>query len=160
MDQAVTNSDMPEKPKRLYFKSYLQIIRNSVGSKMFRNFYVETTERGEFDALADGVFSCAFYVSSILVLFNKMGSVHATVQSTVADLQESGWQEVAEPRAGDVLVWEAIEFDDGPNEHIGFCIGNGCAISTSLAKRTPVEHSQDFDGQRKIEQIYRMGDWE
>jgi hypothetical protein len=41
---------------------------------MFRNFYVRTDSGGEFDALDDGYNSCAFYVSSILAIFNKLSS--------------------------------------------------------------------------------------
>ena len=160
MDMTSASNDQPEKPKRLYFKSYLQLIRNSVGSEIFRNFYVETTEQGEFDALADGTYSCAFYVSSVLTLFKKLQGIHATVQSTITDLKESGWQEATQSKAGDVLVWEAIQFDDGPNEHIGFSIGAGRAISTSLSQRAPIEHDETFDGARKIEQIFRMTEWD
>src|SRR3989304_622296 len=95
-----------EKPERLYFKSYLQLIRNSVGSKMFRNFYVKTSDRGQFDALDDGENSCAFYVSSILTIFKKISGIHGRVSSVVNDMKKSGWAEVNSPQAGDVLVWE------------------------------------------------------
>ena len=153
-------ADVEEKLLRLYFKSYLQFIRNSVGSNMFRNFYVETSQKGEFDALDDGENSCAFYVSSILVIFKKISGVHGLVSRVIDDMKQSGWNEVDKPKPGDVLVWEAQEFPDGSHEHIGFYIGNNRAISTSRTAKTPIEHDMDFgDANRKITQIFRMDSW-
>lgn len=150
----------PAKPQRLYFKTYLQVIDNSVGSNLFRNFYVTLPDRGEFDALDDGENSCAFFVSSILVIFKKLNSIHGTVESTVKDLKELGWIEADKPKEGDVLVWEAIQFDDGLKEHIGFSIGNGKAISVLWKKKTPIGHDDHFgEANRKITHIYRMSDW-
>lgn len=150
-----------EKPRRLCFKTYLQVIRNSVGSKMFRNFYVETTKRGEFDALDDGENSCAFYVSSVLVIFKKISGVHGLVSRVVDDMKVSGWTAVDEPQVGDVLVWEAEEHHDGWHEHIGFYIGKNRAISTSSSAKTPIEHDVKFgDANRKISQIFRMDKWD
>jgi len=149
------------KPKRLYFKTYIQLIQNSVGSNLFRNFYVSSIEKGEFDALDDGENSCAFYVSSILVIFKKLNGIHGTVNSTIKDLEDSGWTEVEQLKAGDVVLWEALQFDDGLKEHIGFSIGDGRAISISWKEKTPIEHDEHFgDTKRKITHIYRMTDWD
>jgi len=151
----------PQKPQRLYFKSYIQAIRNSVGSNLFRNFYVHTSDKGEFDALSDGDNSCAFYVSSILTIFKKINGVHGTIVRTVEDLRASGWQEVQDPKAGDVLVWEKEKFDDGWHEHIGFYIGEGRAISTSIKEKTPIEHDMNFgETNRRVEQIFRSTNWD
>jgi len=148
-----------DKPKRLYYKSYIRLIYNSIGSNMFRNFYVETPERGEFDALDDGYNACAFYVSAVLVIFKKISGIHGTVDSTIKDLQESGWIQVNEPKEGDVIIWEAQQFNDGSKEHIGFSLGNGKAISISWTKKTPIEHSDTFDGKRKIVNIFILTNW-
>jgi hypothetical protein len=150
-----------QKPTRLYFKSFMQMIRNSVGARSFRTFYVHTDEQGDFDALDDGSNSCAFFVSSILVLFKKLSGVHGTVASTIKDLGESGWVSVDAPQPGDVLVWEARQFDDGLREHIGFSLGDGRAISTSWTEKTPVEHDEHFgEDNRKILHIFRMEHWD
>jgi hypothetical protein len=150
-----------EKPQRLYFKTYLQVIRNSVGSNMFRNFYVKTSTRGEFDALDDGENSCAFYVSSILVIFNKIARVHGLVERVVNDMNDSGWIEVDQPKTGDVLVWEAAEHSDGLHTHIGFYMGNNRAISTSSTAKTPAEHDMNFgEAKRKITHIFRTDSWD
>lgn len=148
------------KPKRLYFETYLKVIQNSVGSNMFRNFYIQTEDKGSFDALDDGDNSCAFYVSAILVIFKKLSGVHGTVDSTTRDLRESGWQEVSSQQAGDVLIWEAQQFEDGLKQHIGFCLGDGRAISTSQKQKTPIEHDEYFGNtDRKIVNIFRYPDW-
>jgi Bacteriophage peptidoglycan hydrolase len=157
----MTDNSDSRKPQRLYFKSYLKVVNNSVGSNLFRNFYVQTDDRGEFDAFDDGENSCAFFVSAILVIFKKIQAMHGTVQSTIEDLNKSGWQLVNRPKAGDVLVWEAQQFDDGLKAHIGFYLGDNKAISTSWTKRTPVEHDIHFGkANRKITHIFRMENWE
>lgn len=151
----------PPKPTRLYFKSYMQVIHNAVGSNLFRNFYVHTEAQGDFDALDDGNNSCALFVSSILVLFKKLSGIHGTVASTVKDLHESGWIVVDTPQRGDVLLWEAREFNDGLKQHIGFSLGNGRAVSTSRLEKTPVEHNEHFgEDNRKIIRIFRMKTWD
>ncbi len=150
-----------QKPVRRYFKTYMQVIHNSIGSNLFRNFYVHTGESGDFDALDDGNNSCAFFVSAILVLFKQLEGIHGTVEGTVNDLLVSGWVEVDKPQEGDVLVWEARQFDDGLKEHIGFSLGSDRAISTSWAKKTPIEHDLNFgESNRKLTRIFRMPDWD
>jgi hypothetical protein len=155
------DAQQPNKPTRLYFKSYLQLVHNAVGSNMFRNLYVENPERGVFDALNDGYNACAFFVSSILVIFKKLHDIHGTVGSTVLDLNTSGWQIADTPQASDILVWEVGDFGDEPQEHIGFSVGDGEAISMSATKRVPAEHDQEFgETHRKITHIYRMASWQ
>ena len=151
-----------EKPKRLYFKTYLQLIRNSVGTEMFRNFYIQAADGAEMDALSDGSNSCAFYVSSVLILFKKHSGVHGTVKSTIDDLERSGWQRVdtATMQAGDVIVWDAVELEGAWYEHVGFYIGDGRGVSTSWTEKKVVEHDVYFDGARSIGQVFRHYEWE
>jgi hypothetical protein len=158
----ILKNNMPKevKPTRLYFKTYLQMIRNSAGSGMFRNWYLKTAEQGEFDAMRDGEDSCAFYVSGLLRIFNKINFIHGTVESTIKDLEDFGWQKVRKANPGDVLVWEALQFGDRTQKHIGFYIGEGRAVSTSWKQKKVTEHDMNFgDDYRKIEQIHRMENW-
>ena len=129
---------------------------------MFRNFYIQTAQGQERDALDDGSNLCAFYVSSVLTLFKKHTGVHGTVQSTVADLRHSGWQQVEETamQPGDVIVWEVMEINGGKYEHVGFYLGQRRAISTSWTKKKVVEHDVHFDGTRAIKYVFRCLDWE
>lgn len=155
--------DSEQKPKRLYFKTYLQLIHNnSIGTAMFRNFYIETSE-GTMDAVSDGANSCAFYVSSVLVILKQLTGVHGTIKSTVADLEENNWQKVDEPdlQPGDVIIWRAMEFEDGIYEHIGFYVGDSKAVSTSQQEKRVVEHDLHFgDAHRPIELIFRQAHWD
>lgn len=147
--------------ERDYFKTYIQLIHNAVGTHLFRNFYVRSGERGTFDSLDDGDNSCAFLVSSILTLMKKLqGGVHGTVDATVADLRESGWREVdGPPQAGDVLVWESVA--GHTQRHIGFSLGNGRAVSNASSQKMPVEHDDHFDDQqRQVSHIFRFDNWE
>src|SRR5579872_5361294 len=98
----VLNLMAENKLRRINFKTYLHMLGAAVGSSMFRHWYVESQQQGEFDAMKDGENSCAFFVSSILRIFDKVSAIHGTVESTVRDLQDSGWQTVSEPKEGDV----------------------------------------------------------
>jgi hypothetical protein len=149
--------------KRLYFKSYLQFIRNSVGSQAYRNLYIQGADGSEQDAMDDGSNSCAFFVSSVLTIFKQHSGIHGTVKSTVLELshQSSGWQRVdGEPIAGDVVIWKAMYVDNGWYQHIGFCIGKDWAVSTSWTEKQVVEHDLYFDGKREIEMVFRNGHWD
>ena len=137
----------------LVLDTYLAVIKNSLGSTMFRNFYAEVDGK-RTDIMRDGELSCAFYVSSVIVLFKLISGIHGTVDSTVKDLKESGWEEIKKPKVGSMLVWEKMDFgDNDPHKHIGFFVGDDKAISNSYTLGYPVEHSWDFDSKRKVEMI-------
>lgn len=145
--------------QRLWFKSYLKTISNSVNSNLFRSFLIE--EDGiEKDVFKDGELSCAYHVSSLLLLFGQQEKPHATVSSTVKDLIEHGWNQVmdgAKLLPGDIIVWESVEFEDEPgvvHPHIGFYIGNNMAISNNYKLGCPQEHSITTRD-RNIEVVYR-----
>ncbi len=148
--------------KRLVFKTFLQMVRGSVDSNMFRHFYMRRADGSEFDSIGDGDNGCAFFVSSLLTIFAKIERIHGTVIKTVEDLQKSGWQEVQTPELGDVLVWAAKTFESGETHaHIGFFVGNGKAVSMSSSKGTPAEHEMYFgEEHREITQIFRLQTWE
>lgn len=137
----------------LVFETYLAVLKNSPGSKLFRNFYAKINGKRS-DIMRDGELSCAFYVSSILVLFGFIKEVHGTIDSTVQDLKKFGWKEIKKPVIGNVLVWEAIGFGGSSiHKHIGFFIGGGKAISNSCKLGYPVEHHWTFGANRKVEMI-------
>lgn len=147
--------------KRLWFKSYLKTIENSADSNLFRNFYIEEDGK-EQDVFKDGELSSAYFVSAILLLFGQQEKAHATVSSTVKDLLEHHWQElklsnISDLQAGDVILWEAVEFPDEPGilyKHLGFYIGNNQVITNSYKSKTPQQIDLSLD-ERKIEAVYR-----
>lgn len=150
-------SDKTSKVERMILDSYIALIRNSVGSNMFRNFYAKIEGR-KVDIMRDGGLSSALYVSSILTLFKFIEGVHGTIDSTEKDLLKSGWKLVNEPKVGGVLIYEALPYNrDGIHKnqrHIAFYIGNNEAISNNADERTPQKHHFSFRGRRKIEKIY------
>ena len=129
--------------------SYLKMVENSPGTRLFQNFYVRKGKR-KIDATAGGRFSCALFVSFILNNFGLLRKSHTTVKSTLRDMQNSGWFEInlgtvpsSVPR-GAVLVWEEKKDKRGIHQHIGFYIGKNQAISNSFQKKTPVCHHWTF----------------
>jgi hypothetical protein len=78
--------------------------------------------------------------------FGLIEKPHATVASTIKDMEEHGWSVVEEPRIGDVLVWEPSDAhaEGEMHEHIGFYIGDERAISNSSTTAEIVEHDWTF----------------
>ncbi len=150
-----------QQPKKIKFKylqekSYLAYITNSVGSKTFRNYYVQKGGK-TFDVLKGGELSCAFFVSTVLIAFGLTKKIHFTVARTAEDLLKLGGKKVpvSKIKLGDVLIWNAIHNHGGSHNHIGFYLGKGRAVSNSEKKGMVVEHDLDFQGTRGIELAIR-----
>jgi hypothetical protein len=138
--------------KPLFFDTYISVIKNSDKSQMFRSLYAKINGK-KTDITKNGSESCAFYVSSVLFLFKLIKEIHATVNGTIKDLENSGWKKAKKPKIGCVLVWAEKKFKDGPHKHIGFYMGNDMAISNSSKYKYPTKHKwNEYDG-RKIEMI-------
>jgi hypothetical protein len=139
--------------------TYLSLIESSVGSKLFRHLFCRVGGK-KTDLLRDGDVSCAFFVSSILILMNLIKGVHVTVSSTVRDMEASGWVEVKKPKVGSVLLWGEREDHSGEyHKHLGFFMGEDKAISNVPAKKSPQIHHFTYgvkNGQpvRRIEKIF------
>jgi len=144
------------KVELLKYKSYLKMIKNSVGTKMFRNLYLEKDGK-EIDATKNGNLSCAFFVSNVLLMWGMISEGHAIVERTTEDMKKNGWQEIAKSKIkpGDVIVWEKQITPNGKlHLHNGFYIGDKKAISNYYKMKTPVIHSWDCNGKRKIIAVY------
>lgn len=146
--------------KILIPQTYLQMIKNSQGTKMFRHLYALTNSKKQ-DILKNGDLSCAFFVSSVLRMFSLVSSQHATVASTIKDMLKNGWHQTKKLKPGNVLVWKEKTFPDGSTHlHLGFFIGYNQAISNNFEKGVPTLHHLTFGktktGQpkRKIKQIF------
>lgn len=147
--------------KKYFFETYMAVIGNSVGSRMFRNFFMEMDGR-RIDATRDGVVSCAYLVSNILHMFPNLKLIrepHLTVSATVKDLKESDWMEITEPRAGAILLWEPKLIAGSLNAHIGFYIGSETAVSNFYETGVPAVHhwtygtTESGSPVRKVEKI-------
>ncbi len=137
-------------------QTYLEMIRGSIGSHLFRRLYVEKGGK-PVDILDDGRLSCAFFVSSILKHFDLVETPHATVAGLVRDMSASGWHNDWNPLYGTVLVWEPISQAGGESHaHVGFWLDELRAISHSDTARVPIIHSTSMGfPARRITAIYR-----
>jgi hypothetical protein len=144
------DSNKKQKVAPMLAETYLAVIKNSLGSKMFRNLYALVGGQKK-DITQNGNLSCAFYVSSILLLFKLIKEVHATVSGTERDMREFGWTDIKKPKNGCVLVWKETDFTNGSlHKHIGFYVGQQKAISNNYKLGYPTKHNWKF---RKIESI-------
>jgi hypothetical protein len=125
---------------------------------MFRNCIVEI-DSVEKDITNDGELSCAFFVSSVLMLFRFIESSHATVDGLIFDLEKSGWENVSERTPGAIIVWEELVDEKGaPHKHIGFVLEGDEVISNSSSQRVPTKHHFTYGTEkpRKVTHIYRQ----
>ncbi len=134
-----------------YEIKYLEHIRSSIGSDKYKNHFI-IKDGNLFDALQDGKFSCAKFVSEVLKEFKMIEKTHAKVKSAHKDMIAFGWHEteLKDIRRGDVIIWER---NQKGNLHIGFYIGKYRAISNSTAKRVIWKHHYRYRGKRKIVKI-------
>jgi len=155
----LTRSDKLEIFNVNLIRSYLAMMRNSEGAKIFRNFYINTPQ-GEKDVLNNGELSCSAFVSFILYQWDLISDTHANVSSTVKDILGYGWIPIAKPKPGSIIEWESMVMADGSkHKHLGFYLGDNKAISNRYESGTPEIHHWTFgekDGKpvRKIEKIY------
>lgn len=123
--------------KLLFKDSYFRFIKNSVGAGAWRNFYAFVGGKKQ-DVLKNGDLSCAFFATSVLLIFGLIKKTHFTVKGAIYDLKQSGWREINEIKPGAVLIWGKNEMFN--NEHIGFCLNNKSAISNYFKKKRPFRH--------------------
>lgn len=145
--------DKKQKVYPLFKENYLAIIQNSIGTKMFRNFHAKVDGKRQ-DITENGKASCAYFVSSVLLLFGLIKTLHLTVNGLVKDMEQSGWRKIKRPRRGAVLIWEKKEINSKEYRHVGFFISNSKTISNSFKKKTPSIHHWTFKGRRKIEATF------
>lgn len=145
---------MKKKIIPLVFDNYIAAIKNSAGSKLFRNFYARVGNK-KIDIMNNGELSCAFYVSSILFLFGFIKSIHSTVDFVINDLRQSGWKIIKKLKPGSIIIWEKTDFKNSDaHKHIGFYVGEDKAISNDYKYGYPLKHNWTFGNKRKIEAIF------
>jgi len=65
--------------KVLKEKTFLKMIENSIGANLWKNNYGEKNGK-IIDLTQNGYLSCAFFVSSILKIFDLVSGIHLTVE--------------------------------------------------------------------------------
>jgi len=150
---------MPRKTKKeivvpIFKDSYLAAIKNSVNTHLYRNFYAKVNNKRE-DVAKNGELSCAYFASSILVMFGLISKIHLTVGGVEDDMKKNQWKKIKKPQIGGVLIWEAKKYDEGGiHRHLGFFIGKDKAVSNSSEKGFPIIHHYTYGRKRKIDSIY------
>lgn len=136
--------------------TYLALIKNSLGARIFKALYAEVGGRKK-NILQGGILSCPFFVSSILLLMNMklIQEPHATVEGTIQDMKHCGWKAVRALNIGSIIVWE----EKRGHKHIGFYIGGRKAVSNSTKQKVPKIHHVTYgvrnnEPVRKIEAVY------
>lgn len=143
----------------LLYDSYMKMIRNSVGTKMFRNLYLKKSGK-KIDITEDGELSCAFFVSNVLLIWGLISKGHATIKSTIRDMQKNGWEEIPlkKIKPGDVIVWEDKKSRKGKiHSHIGFFINKKKAISHSDGIKAINIHHWTYNEKRNVVAVYGYG---
>ncbi len=122
------------------------MIESSVGANLFRHLYFRINGK-TIDVLEDGDLSCAMFVTTILLTFGLIKELHTTVNETLKDIQESGWYEIPEPRAGALILWGFKKKDggtQGKHRHVGFFIDTETAISNDSDTRVILRHHPTY----------------
>ena len=140
-----------------YFReNYLAMIKNSIGTKMFQNAFAKVNLKKK-DLTRGGQESCAYFVSTILLIFGLAKELHVTVNGTIRDMEENRWHQIKKPKIGAVILWEPKEFIGSwyaKNRHLGFYVGNNKAISNRREHRVIVIHHWTYNQNRKVQAIY------
>ena len=146
-------------------ETYLRMVANTPGSKMFRSSFFQTSVtrgagkmEGVHDLCQGGRLSCAFFVSSILKIFDLTKMLHVTVRGLENDLQNSGWFVIhnndRRPVVGAVVVWEPQVHRDGEaHTHVGFLM-DGYAVSNHPKGDKIIRHDPTFGETRAIVRAY------
>ena len=138
--------------------TFLKMLENSAGSRMFNSLFVRFKDSNEKkDVLNDGEFSCAFFVSGILYMFEMTKKPVSTVKNLKEQIETSEmWNKVEEGdvQEGDLVFWQKVKFEDGSeNAHVGFAVSGAEAISTDYKLKAVNRH---LISARPIDQVYRF----
>ncbi|OGY43557.1 MAG: hypothetical protein A3B89_03585 [Candidatus Buchananbacteria bacterium RIFCSPHIGHO2_02_FULL_40_13] len=132
--------------------NYLVLIKNSIGGTTWRQAYGLINGRKK-NLTQNGDLACAYFVSSILKIFDLIGNLHLTVTGTIKDLENSGWEKITKNKIspGDIIIWQA----KNNHQHIGFYLGDKKAVSNDSKTGKIKSHHYTFKNQREIEEVWR-----
>ena len=166
----MNNIDIADREARR--KTYLAMIKNSIGSRMFRSLYARVDDN-VIDITWNGERSCAYFTTALLYSQGLVSSMHATIDGAVADiLKRAGTRRNTHKREwldlgsfddvdahfipfGAVLIWESQKRKTGWYRHMGFYTDRrGWAISLRPKTRRVELHHYLFNGRRKLERVF------
>jgi hypothetical protein len=146
-----------EKINQALYKSYVAAIKNSIGTRAFRQLYMYDKDADRVvEVLQNGNLSCAYFVSSTLHHFGLLDNFRVNVEETATAMKAQGWQTIKKPVPGSVIVWNKMYFKKSKKRHghIGFFVGPHRAISTSSHLGYPVIHNLRPNGRKIIEILW------
>lgn len=123
----------------LILKTYLAVIKRSVGSPMFQEFYASVNGKPT-EVTRGGNVSCSWYLTAILKMFSLVDTVQITVHRALDEMERHGWKQIPRPRTGCVVLWAAKPADpkrmkkdkntyNALIRHLGFYIGGGQTVT-------------------------------
>lgn len=137
--QTQASQDGQPQVVRRVFDSYLAFTNNSISSHSWSQYYADINGV-KTEIVHDGDRACAYFVSSILRIFNLIELVHMTVPSVIADMKKSDWYQIESARVGAVIVYDSIKIKNKSFPHIGICVSDNKVVSNSDKTGTPIEH--------------------
>ncbi len=123
-------------------KNLLLSVKNSTGSQLFRSYF---DQEGN-DVLKNGDLSCAYYISSILLLHGLIDRVHFTVPGTLYAMENNGWFKIKTLKVGCIIVWGSVHQNGADHKHLGVYIGEQQAVSNRSSLGMPGEHPLHYSG--------------
>lgn len=154
MNEATKNTEPVV--EKLVLESYVSMIHSSIGATVWQHYYAKI-DGHKHDIMEGGGNACAWFVSGILTMHKLIESSHATVDSTVNDLRNSGWIDIQEPQPGAVILYGSVTFEDGSEHtHLAFYLGDDKAVSTSYTELVPVVHDWRYrdHSEREVTAIF------
>ncbi len=130
------------KKRKMKKENFLLSIRNATGSQLFRSYL----DKEGNDVLKDGDLSCAYFISSILLLHGLIDRAHFTVPGTLYAMQKSGWYKINNLKKGCVVVWGSVHQNGADHKHLGVYVGESQAISNRSSLGMPGEHPLHYSG--------------
>jgi hypothetical protein len=127
------------KVEPLILRSYLAVIKRSIGSPIWQEFYASVNGKTT-EVTRNGNVSCAWHITSILKMFSLVDTAQITVHRALDEMERCGWKKIARPRLGCIVIWGAQPADPERmkkdkntyyplTRHIGFYIGGGQTVT-------------------------------
>lgn len=123
-------------------ENFLLSVRNSIGSQMFRTYL----DKEGNDVLHNGDLSCAYFISSIMLIHGLIDRPHFTVSGTLFAMKNAGWEKIKTLKVGSIVVWGSVRQNGSNHKHLGVYIGDQQAISNRSSLGMPGEHALHYSG--------------
>lgn len=133
--------------------TFLSYIRGSVGSRNYLHSYWLISNQKK-NLTKGGQYSCAFFVSATLKIFDLISTLHLTVDGTIKDLLANQWERTNNLTPGSILVWHnRNRSNDEHHGHVGFYLGDDVIVCSNWYDKAIGTRSYKKE-KAKIKEIY------